>query len=154
MVEAKIAELIKRNPILQKIKSGDKITEEETEQLAVELHEEDPHITEQLLRKVYNHQKAKFIQFIKHILGIEILESFNEEVSRLVQEFIKEHSNLSTRQIEFLNLLKDYIIERGEIEKRDLISSPFTIIHPKGIRGVFTPSEIKEILALTEKYAA
>ncbi|SEM28901.1 type I restriction enzyme, R subunit [Aquimarina amphilecti] len=154
MVEAKIAELIEKNPILQKIKSGEKVTEEEAEQLAEELHEEDPHITEQLLRKVYNHQKAKFIQFIKHILGIEILESFDAEVSRLVQAFIKEHSNLSTRQIEFLNLLKDYIIERGEIEKRDLISSPFTIIHPKGIRGVFTPSEIKEILALTEKFAA
>jgi type I restriction enzyme R subunit len=154
MVEAKIAELIEKNPILQKIKSGEQPTEEEAEQLAEELHEEDPHITEQLLRKVYNHQKAKFIQFIKHILGIEILESFDAEVSRLVQAFIKEHSNLSTRQIEFLNLLKDYIIERGEIEKRDLISSPFTIIHPKGIRGVFTPSEIKEILALTEKFAA
>ncbi|MBD1261516.1 DEAD/DEAH box helicase family protein [Maribacter polysiphoniae] len=154
MVEAKIAELIEKNPILQKIKSGEQVTEEEAEQLAEELHEEDPHITEQLLRKVYNHQKAKFIQFIKHILGIEILESFDAEVSRLVQAFIKEHSNLSTRQIEFLNLLKDYIIERGEIEKRDLISSPFTIIHPKGIRGVFTPSEIKEILALTEKFAA
>lgn len=154
MVEAKIAELIEKNPILQKIKSGEQVSEEEAEQLADELHEEDPHITEQLLRKVYNHQKAKFIQFIKHILGIEILESFDAEVSRLVQAFIKEHSNLSTRQIEFLNLLKDYIIERGEIEKRDLISSPFTIIHPKGIRGVFTPSEIKEILALTEKFAA
>ncbi|CAM1353672.1 type I restriction endonuclease subunit R [Tenacibaculum halocynthiae] len=154
MVEAKISELIEKNPILQKIKSGEQVTEGEAEQLAEELHEEDPHITEQLLRKVYNHQKAKFIQFIKHILGIEILESFDEEVSRLVQDFIKEHSNLSTRQIEFLNLLKDYIIERGEIEKRDLISSPFTIIHPKGIRGVFSPSEIKEILALTEKFAA
>ncbi|MFT4803682.1 MAG: type I restriction enzyme R subunit [Psychroserpens sp.] len=154
MVEGKIAELIEKNPILQKIKSGKQVTEEEADQLAEELHVEDPHITEQLLRKVYNHQKAKFIQFIKHILGIEILESFDAEVSRLVQAFIKEHSNLSTRQIEFLNLLKDYIIERGEIEKRDLISSPFTIIHPKGIRGVFTPSEIKEILALTEKFAA
>ncbi|MCH2228694.1 MAG: DEAD/DEAH box helicase family protein [Crocinitomicaceae bacterium] len=154
MVEAKISELIENNPILQKIKSGEQVTEGEAEQLAEELHEEDPHITEQLLRKVYNHQKAKFIQFIKHILGIEILESFDEEVSRLVQDFIIEHSNLSTRQIEFLNLLKDYIIERGEIEKRDLISSPFTIIHPKGIRGVFSHSEIKEILALTEKFAA
>ncbi len=154
MVESKIAELVEKNPILQKIKSGGQITEEETEKLAVDLHEEDPHITELLLRKVYNHQKAKFIQFIKHILGIEILESFDEEVGRSVHKFIQEHTNLTTRQIDFLILLKDYIIERGKIEKRDLISSPFTIIHPKGIRGVFSPSEIKEILILTEKFAA
>jgi len=154
MVETKIAELTSRNPILQKIKTGSTITEEEAQQLAEELHEEDPHITESLLRKVYKHQKAKFIQFIKHILGIELLESFNEQVSKAIQQFIVKHSHLTIRQIEFLNLLKNYIIERGNIEKRDLIQAPFTIIHPKGIRGIFSPSEIQDILTLTEKFAA
>lgn len=154
MVEAKIAELTDRNPILQKIKSGGVVTEEEAQQLANELHEEDPHITENLLRKVYKHQQAKFIEFIRHILGIEILESFDEQVMKAVQQFIQGHTNLSTRQIEFLNLLRDYIIERGNIEKRALIQAPFTIIHPKGIRGIFSPQEIKEIIELTEKFAA
>ncbi|GHC65055.1 type I restriction endonuclease subunit R [Ulvibacter litoralis] len=154
MVEAKVAELTERNPILQKIKAGEPITEEESNSLAEELHEEDPHITESLLRKVYKHQKAKFIQFIKHILGIEILESFDNQVSKAVQQFIQEHTQLSTRQIEFLNLMRDYIIERGNIEKRDLIQAPFTIIHPKGVRGIFSPMEIKELLTLTEKFAA
>lgn len=154
MVEAKIAELTERNPVLQKIKSGEAISDEEKNQLAEDLHEEDPHITESLLRKVYKHQKAKFLQFIKHILGIEILESFDEQVSKAVQQFIVEHTHLTTRQIEFLNLLKDYIIERGNIEKRDLIQAPFTIIHPKGVRGIFSPQEIKDILTLTEKFAA
>jgi hypothetical protein len=40
------------------------------------------------------------------------------------------------------------------IEKRDLIQSPFTIIHPQGIRGVFRPAEIEEILQFMEKLAA
>ncbi|MEP1489743.1 MAG: DEAD/DEAH box helicase family protein [Algibacter sp.] len=154
MVEAKVEELTKRNPILQKLKEGKTITEDEAQTLAEELHETDPHITEALLRKVYNHQNAKFIQFIKHILGIEILERFDDQVSNAVNQFITEHSYLSTRQIEFLNLLKNYIIERGVIEKRDLIQAPFTIIHPKGIRGVFSPKEIKEILVITEKFVA
>ncbi len=60
----------------------------------------------------------------------------------------------NTRQLEFLRLLKDFIIEREKVEKRDLIQSPFTIIHPQGIRGVFGPAEIDEILQLTEKLAA
>ncbi|CAM3625342.1 DEAD/DEAH box helicase family protein [Flavobacterium gelidilacus] len=154
MVEAKVAELTKQNPILQKLKEGKTITEEEAQLLADELHETDPHITESLLRKVYNHQNAKFIQFIKHILGIEILERFDEQVSKAVQQFITTHTYLTTRQIEFLSLLKNYIIERGTIEKRDLIQAPFTIIHPKGIRGVFTPTEIKDILVLTQKFVA
>ena len=154
MVELKIAKLTERNPILQKLKSGNTISIEETSLLAEELYEEDPHITESLLRKVYKHQKANFVQFIKHILGIEVLESFDEQVTKVIQEFIVNHSYLTTTQIEFLNLLKNYIIERGNIEKRDLIQAPFTIIHPKGIRGIFSPSEIQDILILTEQFAA
>ncbi len=45
------------------------------------LHAEHPHITEDLLRQVYKNRKARFIQFIRHILGIEILKSFPETVS-------------------------------------------------------------------------
>jgi type I restriction enzyme R subunit len=34
--------------------------------------------------------------------------------------------------------------------KKNLINTPFTVIHPQGIRGVFSPAEINEILQLTE----
>ena len=154
MVEAKIEELLRKNPILQKLKNGYEISEDESWQLAEQLQKEDPHITEPLLQKVYKNRKAGFIQFIKHILGIEILESFDAQVSKAVEQFIQIHSNLTTNQIEFLHLLRDYIIEKGKLEKRDLIQAPFTIIHPKGIRGVFSPAEIKEILELTETLVA
>jgi len=154
MVEEKIAEMLDRNPILQKIKNGTEVSSEEAEQLAAELHLEDPHITEALLQKVYKNQRASFLQFIKHILGIEVLESFDATVSKKVAAFIQEHTTLSTRQIEFLNLLRDYIIERGQIHKRNLLEAPFTVIHPKGIQGVFTPKEIKEIVTLTEQLVA
>jgi type I restriction enzyme, R subunit len=90
----------------------------------------------------------------RHILGIEILESFPDTVSRSIDQFIAEHPTLTSHQLQFLNLLRDYLIHRGGIEKRDLIQAPFTIIHPSGIRGVFSPAEINEILALTERLAA
>lgn len=154
LVEEKINALTTENPILQKLKNGLDITQEEAKILAEDLHNEQPYITEELLRRVYNNQKARFIQFIKHILGIEILESFPETVSKSIDKFISEHTYLTTRQLEFLNLLRDYIIDRGVIEKRDLIESPFTILHPEGIRGVFKPNEINEIIKLTEKLVA
>jgi type I restriction enzyme R subunit len=154
MVEEKIKALIDKHPILQKIKQGESIHEADIAELAEQLNEEDPHITEALLKKVYKNRKATFLQFIKHILGIELLESFDVQVNKEVQQFIQTHNYLSTQQIEFLNLLKDYIIERGMIEKRNLIEAPFTVIHPKGIRGLFTPNEIREILTITEKFAA
>ena len=154
MIEALIAELTEHNPILTKIKNGHEINPAEADELAELLHAEHPHITEDLLRQVYKNRKAHFIQFIHHILGIEILKSFPETVVEAFEQFIQQHSNLSSRQLEFLNLLKNFIIERERVEKRDLINAPFTVIHPQGIRGVFSPTEINEILMFTERLAA
>ncbi|AEE19687.1 DEAD/DEAH box helicase family protein [Dokdonia sp. 4H-3-7-5] len=154
MVEEKIKELMESNPILQKIVTGNAITEEEIEILAQELHEENPHITIGLLRRVYQNKKAKFIQFIKHILGLEVLETFTDSLSNAFDNFITEHNDLSSRQLQFLDILKKYILEKGNLEKKNLIESPFTMIHPEGIRGIFSPKEINEILQLTTKILA
>ncbi|ALM07745.1 restriction endonuclease subunit R [Sediminicola sp. YIK13] len=154
MVEEKIRELTESNPILQKIIDGNAITEEEVETLAHELQEENPHITIGLLQRVYQNRKAKFLQFIKHILGLEVLETFTESVASAFGDFIREHNYLSSRQLQFLDILKKYILEKGNLEKKNLIESPFTMIHPEGIRGVFSPKEINEILQLTNKILA
>lgn len=154
MVENLIAELTAHNPVLQKIKNGEAVSIEEANELAELLHEEHPHITEDLLRQVYKNRKARFIQLIRHILGMEELRSFPVEVSAAFDQFIRAHTMLSSRQMEFLNLLKGFIIEREKVEKKDLINAPFTVIHPQGIRGVFSPLEINEILQLTERLAA
>ncbi len=45
LVEQKINELVSSNPVLQKLKEGMQISEQEAEQLAEELHDEHPHIT-------------------------------------------------------------------------------------------------------------
>jgi type I restriction enzyme R subunit len=147
-------ELTESNPILQKIKEGIEITEDETQELATLLHDEHPHITEDLLKNVYKNRKAKFMQFIRHILGLELLESFPDTVSKAFDQFIHSHTNLSSRQLDFLNLLKEFILEKETVQRRDLIESPFTVLHPQGIRGLFTAAEINEIIELTKKVAA
>jgi type I restriction enzyme R subunit len=154
MVEEKVTALLSFNPLLQKVKDGQSLSLKEAETLADVLHNEHPHITIDLLRKVYNHRRAELHQFIKHILGVEKLESFPESVAKSFDKFITEHSYLSGRQLEFLNLLQTYLIEKGEVEKRDLISAPFTRIHPDGIRGVFTNAEIEEIISFIQRIAA
>ncbi|MCK5506644.1 MAG: restriction endonuclease subunit R, partial [Thermodesulfovibrionia bacterium] len=154
LVEQKVQELTSNNPLLQKLRNGQELTPEEAEQLADHLHDEHPHITVDLLRRVYNNRKAKLTQFIKHILGIEMLESFPETISKAFVQFLVSHSYLTSRQLQFLDLLRKFILEKGDLQKRDLIQSPFTMLHPEGIRGVFNPKEIEEILALTERVVA
>lgn len=105
------------------------------------------------LHQVYKNRKASFIQFIRHILVLEKLQSF-PEFNAVFEQFIRARTTLSSRQLEFLNLLKDFIIGREKVEKNDLINAPFTVIHPQGIRGVISPAEINEILQLTERLAA
>ena len=154
LVEQTVNQLVSENPILQKLKQGQEISEEESASLAEVLHDEHPHITVDLLRRVYSHRKAQLVQFIKHILGIQLLESFPETVSNAFAEYVKAHTYLTARQLQFLDLLKKFIIEKGELNKRNLIESPFTMLHPEGIRGVFKPSEIEEIINLTNKLLA
>lgn len=153
MVEKRIMELTESNPILQKLQLGQEISEDEVELLTQQLYDEHPHITLDGLRKVYDHRKAQLLSFIKHILGIEKLESYSQTVSTLFDGFIAEHSYLSSRQLDFLNILKTFIIDWGEVEKRNLIEAPFTRIHPEGILGLFAPNEIDEILTLIQKAA-
>ncbi|MCE2733094.1 MAG: DEAD/DEAH box helicase family protein [Flammeovirgaceae bacterium] len=154
MVEEMVQQLADQNPILKKIKSGEEISEEELKELAELMNKRDPFVTEKLLQRVYGNQHAKFLQFIKHILQIEVVHSFEETVIQAFDEFIKQHSNLSNNQLEFMNVLKKYLIDKGKIEKKDLINPPFTQLHPQGILGVFSPKEIDEIISVIQKVAA
>jgi type I restriction enzyme R subunit len=154
LVEQKVNEMILQNPILQKIKEGMDITSTESEELAEELHNAHPHITIDLLRRVYDNRRAELVQFIKHILGIEILESFPETVSKAFDDFIANHSYLTSRQLQFIDLLRKYIVENEKLTRKNLIESPFTLLHPEGIRGLFNRSEIEEILTFTERIIA
>jgi len=154
MVEAMVQQLSDQNLILKKIKSGETITEQELSELAQMMNEKDPFVTEKLLQRVYGNQHAKFLQFIKHILQVEVVHSFEETVTLAFDEFIKLHNNLSNNQIEFMTVLKKYLIDKGKIEKKDLINPPFTQLHPQGILGVFSPKEIEEIITVIQRIAA
>ena len=89
------------------------------------------------------------MQFIKHILGIWQLETFAETVTIAFDDFIAKHSYLTSRQLQFPDLLKNFVLEKGDVSKRNLIKSPFTKLHTEGIRGIFNQKEIDEILNLT-----
>ena len=154
MVEEMIQNLSQQHPILQKIKGGEPISESDVLQLSQIMQAKDPFVTEKLLQRVYSNQHATFLQFIRHILQIEQLHSYEETVTSAFEQFIKTHTRLTNNQIEFMNMLKRYLIDKGHIEKKDLIQSPFTQMHPQGILGLFAPKEIDEIIAVIQTLAA
>ena len=153
-VETHILAMVEENAVLQRIKTGEPVGENDIEELAVLLSTRDPYITEELLRKVYEHKAARFIRFIRHILDIEHLGSWSEEVTAAFDDFISKHNTFTHLQIQFLQTLKTFILQNGRVEKKDLIEAPFTQLHPRGIRGVFGRDEIDEILTFTQALSA
>ena len=79
-----------------KLKLGNSISEEALQ--LKELHEEISYYRS-LGGKVYKHQRQKFIQFIKTHFRVEMLESFDEQVSKTVQQFIYGTYPANNRQI-------------------------------------------------------
>ena len=153
-VEARVRALVTENPVLGKIQAGTPITAAELRKLAAVLARENPEITEEHLRRAYDHRTAHFIQFIRHILGLERLESWPATVSRAFTEFIAAHTTLTAIQIQFLRTLETYVLQTGKVEKKALVEAPFTRVHPKGIRGVFTATEIEEVLRFAQRLVA
>lgn len=153
-VETRIRQLVDENPVLNKIWSGESVVDSEIFELAEILRQQDPYVTEELLRKVYDHKTARFIQFIRHIIGREKLEPWRETVARSFDEFVKQHTTFTSLQIQFLQTLRTFILQGGRVAKGNLVEPPFTRIHPRGGPGVFTRAEIDEILEFADKLIA
>jgi len=148
-VEGLIKKLEEDNEILQKIKRGEQLDGDDVEELANTLMKEEPYPTEKNLQKAYDARQVRFIDLIKHIMGMGDLRTFSDKVSAAFAEYIATHNTLTAKQIQFLQTLQTFIIENGRLEKRDLINEPFTRIHKLGIRGLFKPNEQEELLEFT-----
>ena len=153
-VESYIQELVRSNPLLARIKAGEVVSDDEIHGLAELLERQDPHITVQLLRKVYHHRSADFVRLLRHVLGVERLESWPEAVTQAFDAFIAAHTTLTGLQIRFLQTLKTFILQTGKLAKEDLVAPPFTQLHPRGIRGVFKPAEIEEVMQMAGRLVA
>jgi type I restriction enzyme R subunit len=153
-VEEALRELVRENPVLQRIQSGAAVSENDLRQLAEVLEGLDPAVSEDRLRRVYDVRRGSFLQLVRHALGLEELERWPTFVSREFETFIAAHSTYNARQIRFLQTLRTFVLQRRRVEKRDLVDSPFTQLHPQGVRGVFSAREIEEILGFTEGLVA
>ena len=82
----------------------------------------------------------------KMLEGGDLAEDEIAELAALL-----EHDSL---QIQFLRTLETFIAQTGRVARHDLIDAPFTLIHPQGIRGIFKPAGIDEILNFAEELVA
>ncbi|MFN2400154.1 MAG: DEAD/DEAH box helicase family protein [Gemmatimonadaceae bacterium] len=153
-VEETVRRLLAENVVLQRLQAGENVSERDLRELALLLANQDPGIDEEKLRRVYDVRQASFVRLIRHVLGVEPLERWSTFVTREFEDFIAQHTTYSSLQIRFLQTLRTFILQRGQVERRDLVDSPFTQLHPQGIRGVFATQDIDEVIGFARNLVA
>jgi type I restriction enzyme R subunit len=78
--------------------------------------------------------------FVRSLVGLD-----REAAKQALAGFVSGRT-LSANQIEFIDLIIDYLTDRGVMDPRRLYESPFTDVDDQGVSGVFTPSEVKIIV--------
>ena len=74
----------------------------------------------------------------------------DREAAKHVFDGFQAARTLSANQIEFLNLVIDYLTERGVMEPRLLYESPFTDLDALGVEGVFDGASVIVLIGILD----
>lgn len=136
----------KDDPIIQKVRRGELLTEEEEKALADRLNRPEMYFNEENLRRAYRQPGGNLIDFIKTALGSLKIKPREEELTENFQAWLVAKA-LTPQQAEYLSLLKNRGIARGRIELEDLFQPPLSMLNAAEL-GVelFGEKGLKEII--------
>ena len=83
--------------------------------------------------------------FIRSLVGLD-----REAAKQAFNAFYSDTS-LTANQIEFVNMIVDYLMERGVMDPRLLYESPFTDMNPLGVQGVFGESGAERLVTILDE---
>lgn len=143
-VESVLQNHFAENPLLQRIRSGQSVREEELEDLAKLVLQVDDKAN---VRYLVGHDPATRKSLLTVFRGLVGLDA--EAVDQAFTGFVHKHPGLTSQQLRFLQVLKNYIAQNGGIEIERLYEPPFTTLHAESMDGVFQdPSYVDELLSI------
>lgn len=74
----------------------------------------------------------------------------NREAAKKAFEGFLAGKTLAANQIQFINLVVDYLTQAGWMRAAQLYESPFTDFSPRGVEGVFDPAQVTQLLAILD----
>jgi type I restriction enzyme R subunit len=80
--------------------------------------------------------------FIRSLVGLD-----REAAKRAFGEFVSG-GTASANQVEFVNLIVDYLTEHGVMDPAMLYQSPFTDMSPRGPEGLFSSQQVDGLVAV------
>jgi type I restriction enzyme, R subunit len=156
-IEDRILKLAADNPVITKLKSGEVVPVEDLIKLEKTLEEDlrsdDISLDEENMLKAFGLRLGNFVDFLKHILNIEQLPTYEAIVRKSFDAFILEH-NYNADQSRFLRAVQNFFIQHHKLDTADLYEPPFTNFGVNAVEKLFTEIEVKELVELTNNLVA
>ncbi len=86
--------------------------------------------------------------FVRSLVGLD------REAAKEAMAGFLTGKTLTASQIEFVNLVADHLTDHGVMDAKLLYEAPFTDLAPRGPDGLFTSSQVDELIAVLERVHA
>jgi type I restriction enzyme R subunit len=125
--------------VLHKLKHNVPITRTDVDELRRLLFENGDVGTEEDFEKAYGKQEHLGL-FIRSLVGLN-----REAAKRAFSDYLNDH-RFNANQIQFINLIIDYLSQNGLIEPSKLYEAPYTDFNTNGLDGVFQDKDANRIV--------
>jgi len=82
--------------------------------------------------------------FVREMIGLD-----REAAKRAFDGFLAGKT-LTANQIQFINLVIDYLTQSGWMRASQLYESPFTDYSPRGVEGMFDSTQVTQLLSVLD----
>jgi type I restriction enzyme R subunit len=124
----KVAELKKTDPAIEKIFSGQELTEQEWEDLALRLNSPIYYFDEESLRRAFEQPTGSLSDFIRTALGLFKFPTREERIQGAFHTWVAEHSDsIKPHQAQMLRLLEARVLVGEQIEMLMFNRPPFSL---------------------------
>jgi type I restriction enzyme R subunit len=156
-IEERILKLAAEHPAIMRLKNGESVTLNDLINLEKTLEEEfksdELSLDEENMLKAFGIRTGSFVDFLKHIMNIESLPTYETIIRKSFDAFIIEH-NYNADQSRFLRAVQSFFIQHHKLETADLYEPPFTNFGVNAVEKLFSKEEVNELVELTKKLVA
>lgn len=144
-IKKTIQKMVNESPTLQQLFVGADLSDDEIETLKNELLKEEIEVEQ--LSEIYECKSNDLIEIFKAIINKK-----EYKLPHLLDDFLNKHK-LTSSQIDFIKAIKHYVEEKHDIDRKDLMTNPFTKFHKMGIMGMFQGSLMNELVEIIDDKA-
>ena len=147
-VESVLRDHFAENLVLQRIRAGKPVHEDQLQELAKLVMQIDDRAKVKHLAGHDPETRRSLLSVFRGLVGLDAAA-----VEQAFTDFVHKHPRLSSQQLRFLQVLQNHISQNGGIEIERLYEPPFTTIHAESVDGIFpNPGDVDELLAILSAF--